>query len=100
MDSVLEYAKIPVTFQSYGKDQSYAKTTGKPSEPRETRRDCRHAAVAATVSSTSEELSGITINDGGTFTMYGNVYLLKEFVLEEIYHGKLPKFFRDVRRDK
>ena len=25
---VLEYAKIPVTFQSYAKDQSYAKTTG------------------------------------------------------------------------
>ena len=32
--------------------------------------------------------------------MYGKFYLLKAFILEEIYLRKLPKFFRDVCRDK
>ena len=32
--------------------------------------------------------------------MYVKFYLLKTFVLEEIYPWKLPKFFQDVRRDK
>ena len=100
MDSVLEYAKIPVTFQSYAKDQSYAKTAGKPSEPKDTRRNQRHSAVADTVSYTTDKLYGLKNNDYGTFTMYGKLYLLKSFYLGEIYLGKLPNFFRDVRRDK
>ena len=56
--------------------------------------------MAATVSYTSEEFSGLKTNNDGTVTMYGKFYLLKAFVPEEIYLGKLPKFFRDVRRDK
>ena len=54
MDYVLEYSKIPVTFQSYAKDQSYAKTTGKSSEPKDTRRYQLHAAMVDNVSSTTE----------------------------------------------
>ena len=89
----MEYSKVPVIIQSYAKAQSYTKTTRKPSEPKDTRRAHRHSSVADTVSSTSEELSGLKINDDGTFTLYGKVYLLKALVLEEIYLVKLPKFF-------
>ena len=53
MNFVLKYAKVPVTIQSYAKSQSCAKMTGKPSEPKDTRRSLRHAVVAVTVSSTS-----------------------------------------------
>ena len=100
MNSVLKYAKVPVTIQSYAKAQSYAKMTGKPSEPKDTRHSWHHAVVAVTVSYTSYEFPGLNINDDGTFTLYGKFYLLKAFILEDIYLGKLRKFFQDVRRDK
>ena len=38
MDAVLDYAKVSVTIQSYVKTQSYAKATGKSSDPKDTRR--------------------------------------------------------------
>ena len=100
MDSVLEYAKVPVTIQSYAKAQSYAKTTGKYSEPKDTRRFWSHAAMAATVSCTSEELSGLKLMMTGHSLCFRKFYPLKAFVLEEIYLEKLPEFFRDLRRDK
>ena len=48
MDAVLEYAKVPVTIQYYAKTQSYAKSTGTPSKPKDTRRTRCHDAAAAT----------------------------------------------------
>ena len=74
--------------------------TGKPSEPKDTRRAWSHAVVDDTISSTSEELYGLKTNDEGTFAMYGKFYSLKAFVLEEIYLGKLPRFFRVLSRNK
>ena len=94
MDSVLEYAKVPVTIQSYAKAQSYAKTTGKSSEPKYTRRFWSHAAMAATVSCTSEELSGLKLMMTGHSLCFRKFYPLKAFVLEEICLEKLPEFFR------
>ena len=37
MNDVLDYAKVPVTIQSYAKAQSYSKVTGTPSDPKDTR---------------------------------------------------------------
>ena len=100
MNSVLEYDKVPVKIQSYTKDQSYTNMTRKPSEPKDTRRAWSHDVVEDTISSTSEELYGLKTNDEGTFAMYGKFYSLKAFVLEEIYLGKLPRFFRVLSRNK
>ena len=38
IEAVLDYAKVSVTIQSYVKTQSYAKATGKSSDPKDTRR--------------------------------------------------------------
>ena len=70
MDDVLEYAKVPVTIQSYAKDQSYAKETDAHPEPKNTRCAWRRASTTAT-SSTSEEVSCLKTNDDGTFTLDG-----------------------------
>ena len=53
MDTVLGYAKFPVTIQSYAKSQSYTKAEGKLSDPKNSRRTWCRAAAAATLS-TSE----------------------------------------------
>ena len=84
MDAVLEYSKVNITIQSYVKAQSYAKATGTPSEPKDTKWDRSHAATSATVSSTSEEVPGLKTNDDGTFTLDGRFYWFKVFVLEDI----------------
>ena len=56
--------------------------------------------MAATASSTSEESPLLNTNDNGTFMLDGKLYLLKAFVLEEIYPVKLPKVFGDAQREK
>ena len=38
MGAVLDYTKVPVTIQSYSRDQSNSKATGTPSDPNDTRR--------------------------------------------------------------
>ena len=81
-----DYAKVTFTIQSYAKSQYYAKATGTPSDPKDTR------CVAAT-SSTSEEIAGLKTNDDGTFTLDRKFYRIKEFVQEEIYLGKLSKIY-------
>ena len=53
VDDILDYAKVPVMIQSYANFQSYAKATGTPSDPKDTRCNRRRDAAAAT-SSTSE----------------------------------------------
>ena len=53
MGAVLEYAKVSFTIQSYAKAQSYTQASGTPFDPKYTKRAQRHAAAAAT-SSTSE----------------------------------------------
>ena len=99
MDAILEYSKIPVTIQSYAKSQSYAKVTGTPSDPKDTR-SARCRAVVSATSSTSDEVASLKTNDDGNFKLDGNFYPLKAFVTEEIYLGKLSKVFRGVRREK
>ena len=100
MDVVLEYTKVPVTIQSYAKDQSYDKATGNPSEPKDTRHARRRADVTATDSPTSEKITGLNTNDDRTFTLDGKFYLLKEFMPEDICLGKSLKSFGDARREK
>ena len=100
MGYVIHYDKVPVTIQSYNKDQSYAKTqsyakaAGKPSDPK----SIRCADVAATAS-TSEGVAGLKINYDGTVTLDEKIYPLKAFIPEEIYLGKLSKVFRDASRE-
>ena len=53
MDVVVKYAKVPVTIQSYAKAHSYAKTMGTPSEPKDTSRTQRRAAMATSALYTS-----------------------------------------------
>ena len=71
MNSVLEYAQVPVTIQSYAKAQSYAKMTGKTSGPKNTRRARRHDTVAVTVLSNTDKFPGLKANNDGTFSLYG-----------------------------
>ena len=71
MNSVLKYAKVPVTIQSYAKARSYAKMMGKTSEPNDTRCAQHHAVVAVTVSSNSEEFPGLKTNNDGISYLYG-----------------------------
>ena len=99
MDAVLEYAKVPITIQSYAKAQSYTNVSGTTSETKDTRRVCSRDSAAAT-SSTSEEVYGLKTNDDGNFMLDGKFYPLKAFVLEEIYLGKLSKFSWGSCRDK
>ena len=87
IDAVLDYAKVPVTIQSYAKTQYYAKAMGKYSNTKDTRYE-------AATSSTSEEVSGLKTNYDGNFTLDGKVYPLKAFAPEEIYLGKLSQVFR------
>ena len=49
MDAVIEYEKVTVIIQYYAKAQSYANTTGTPSNPKDTRQSqIRSASVANT----------------------------------------------------
>ena len=73
--------------------------TGKPSDPKDTKR-ARRRADAADTSSMLKEFSGLHTDDDGTFTLYGNSYPLKAFVPEEIYLGELSKVFWEARREK
>ena len=50
MDTVLEYARVPVTIYSYAKYQSYSKATGTPSDPNDIRRSWRRSVTAYTSS--------------------------------------------------
>ena len=50
MDTVLEYAKVPVTIHSYANYESYSKATGTPSDPKDIRRAWHRAAAASTSS--------------------------------------------------
>ena len=93
MDDVLEYAKVPNTIQSYAKAQSYVKAIGNTSEPEDNMRAWYCAFMAATAQSTSEELPGLKTNDDGEFTLDVKFYLLRVFIPEEIYLGKLPESF-------
>ena len=99
MDAVIEYAKVPVTIQSYSKSQSYEKSMGTPSDSKDTRCNRSRAAAAAT-SSTSEEFFVLNTNDDKTFTLGGKIYPLKALVTEEFYLGKMSKFFWGTRREK
>ena len=83
IEAVLDYAKVSVTIQSYSKAQSDSKAMGTPSDRKDTR------CVAAT-SSTSEEVSGLKMNNDKIFTLNGKLYPLKAFVPENNYLGKLP----------
>ena len=102
MDAFLEYAKVPVTIQSYAKYQSYARATPPPppSYQKYTRRAQRCADTADTTSTNLEEVKRLKSNNDGTFTLDGNFYPLKTFVREEIHLGKLLKAFQDMRREK
>ena len=90
MDAVLDNAKVPVTIQSYSKARYYTKATGTPSGIKDTRCARQRSSTAAT-SSTSEEVAGLKMNDDGTFTLDGKMYLLKAFVPEEIYFAGLSR---------
>ena len=70
MDDVLEYAKVPVTIQSYAKDQSYAKETDAHPEPNNTRCAWRRASIRSHRTGT-EEVSRLKTNDDGNFTLDG-----------------------------
>ena len=91
MDAILDYAKVPVTIQSYSKSQSYAKSTWTPSDPKYTRHAC-HCAVPATNSSTSEEVSGLKTNDDRTFTLDGKFYPLRHSYRKKFILGSYLRF--------
>ena len=93
MDAVLDYAKFPVTVQSYARAQYNSKAMRTPSGLKDTIR-------ATATSSTSEGVSGLNINYDENFTLHGKFYPLKAFVPEEIYLGELPKVFWGSRREK
>ena len=59
----------------------------------------RRVDMAAIASSSSEEVPVLNTNGYRAFTLYGKFYLLKAFVLEEIYLGKLPIAFQNARRE-
>ena len=99
MDAVIDYAKVPDTIQPYAKAQYYAKAMGENFWPKgyQTHSDmCR--------------CGGYTINLRGSlwledkqwrnFNAGWNFYILKAFIIEEIYIGKLPKVFQDSHREK
>ena len=71
--------------------------TGKPSDPKDTRRARRRAAAADT-SSILEEVSVLKMDDDRNFTLDGKFYPLKAFIPEEIYLGEISKVFWDSRR--
>ena len=75
MDAVLDYAKVPSTIHSYSKDQSDAKATGAPSDPK----DAIHAVANSSI---SEEVTVLKTNDDGTFTLDEKNYPLRAFVPE------------------
>ena len=100
IDALLEYSKVPVTIQSYYKAQSYSKATVDPSDQKDTRYARRCTDDDAATAITSEDVPGLNTNPDGTFKLYENLYPLKAFVPEKIYLGRLPKSFRDVRREK
>ena len=81
MDAVLEYTKVSVITQYYANDQLYAKATGGTLDHKDTSYAWHRSATAA---NTSME------NIDWTFTLDGKFYLIKVFIQEEIYLGKLP----------
>ena len=98
IDAVLEYSKLIVTIHSYAKAQSYIKAASAPSYQKDAWRTRICTAAAATTETTSEYYPGLKTNPNWTFTLDGKFYTLKSFVSEDIYLGRLPKSFCDVRR--
>ena len=78
--------------QSYAKAQYYAKETGTPSYPKDTRSAWRCAAAEAT-SSTSEEVAGLKMNDDGNFMLDGKNILLRHLYRKIFILGIYLRFF-------
>ena len=100
IEVVLEYAKEPITTQSYTKAHPYAKEMGAPSDQKDTSYARRRSAPSDNTSTTPKEVPVLKTNNDCKFTLDGKFYLLKPFVLEEIYLGKLPKAFWDTIMEK
>ena len=100
IDAVLEYSKVPITIQSYSKAHSYAKYTVAPLDHKDKQCARRPTAAADATATISKDVPGLKTNHCGTFTLDGKSYPRKAFVPEEIYLGRLPKFFRDFRQEK
>ena len=96
IDAVLGYSKVPVTIQSYDKDQSYAKYAVVPSDQKDKSRAWSCTAASSFAATTSEDVPGLKTNPYEALTIYGKLYPLKALVCEEIYLGRIPKLLRNV----